>query len=492
MRIHTTKLDRRFSVLTSCRADLAHSLVLTTMAPLFRAGVSTLRHGKLMSSRMWGQCSPVKRMAVCQQPMALNIRFMSSDGIVKENKTRALLDHLETRIKVVGPLTVADYVREVLTNPIAGYYMQGNVFGPQGDFITSPELSQMFGELVGIWHVAQWLAQSKPSQVQLIELGPGKATMMADMLRAMDKFDMADSVSLHLVEASPELKKIQYDTLGCTGSEDDAKGVSALEGKVSVHWHARLEDVPRSDREEYTMIVAHEFFDALPVHQFEYSEGKWAERLVGIKVSDLVGIDESLKRSQLMFTLSPASTASENAAKSLGFLPEAASDGQIVEVCLDAIRVCTEIRRRLLSNSQGGTAMLVDYGNLDINGDTLRAFRDHKEVNIFDSPGKADITADVNFGHLAKYFSLVHPEAKTEGTLELFGPLSQGSFLRAMGIEQRCKKICKTVDAQQANNLKLQVHKLTHSDEMGERFKFALVVGSQQTRPKLPIFESST
>lgn len=417
-----------------------------------------------------------------------------------------MMKHLRARIQVIGPLAVADYVREVLTNPIAGYYMRGNVFGQEGDFTTSPEISQIFGELVGVWHVAQWMAQGSPKNVQLIELGPGRGTMMDDIMRTMRQFKMTDHLSLHMVEASAALSAVQQKTLKCTDvvegdpmartptalEEDITKAIppratSALAyGDVPTSWHTRLDDVPDAEPDGYTMIIAHEFFDALPVNQFEYRKEAWRERLVDLK-------DEHEAGFRLRFMLSPALTGDQQVAEMMGLLPvePVPAEGMIVEACLDAYRVCHEIRRRLLATPLGGTAMVVDYGDAEITKDTLRAFRDHKEVHVFDQPGTADLTADVNFGHIAGFLTKKPPnEAPTEGKIEMLGPITQHDFLHGMGIEARLQVLCSNVDAEQANSLKLQVHKLTAPEEMGKRFKFAVAIGSQnETRPPVAVFE---
>jgi len=188
---------------------------------------------------------------------------------LKPKAAIGLVEHLKARIEVVGALTVADYIREVLTNPTHGYYMKGDVFGSEGDFITSPEISQIFGELVGVWHVAQWMAMGKPQNVQLIELGPGRATMMQDVLRTMDQFGMTESVSIHLVEASQALRKLQAKTLNCdveshissgTQPNDELQQSVVADRTTRVHWYGHLEEIPLAEKDGYCMIIGHEFF----------------------------------------------------------------------------------------------------------------------------------------------------------------------------------------------------------------------------------------
>eukprot|EP00038_Savillea_parva_P008137 m.174988 g.174988 ORF g.174988 m.174988 type:complete len:528 (+) comp13909_c0_seq1:88-1671(+) len=416
---------------------------------------------------------------------------------------RPLLHHLRNRIHDVGPLTVADCMREALTNPLGGYYMKGGMIGASGDFVTSPEISQMFGELIGVWHVAQWMAAGQPDRVHLVELGPGKGTMMSDMLRAMSQFPMLQHVSVHLVEASPELRATQRATLCDTPTPahkpPPAKSVpesdtphTTLAGP-DVTWYDDLVGVA-DDPDSYTMLVAHEFFDALPIHQFEACDGQWHERLVGITSHQAQSVlvpgqtapTEQPASNELCFTRAPTKTAAHRLADALGHLPlnPPPTDGTCVEVCLDAVRVCTEIRRRL-GAGRGGTALVIDYGDTDVKKETLRAFRNHKEVGVLEDPGSADLTSDVNFTHLARLFQTAHPELTP---LPMLGPVTQKQFLHAMAIGARANVLCKSASPSVANDIKLQVHKLV--EDMGTRFKFAAVVANQPAGSAVPVFQA--
>jgi len=177
------------------------------------------------------------------------------------------MEYLKRRIKANGPISIATYMKEALTNPKWGYYMTKDVFGTSGDFITSPEISQMFGEMVGIWFLNEWLQAKQPKSVRLVELGPGRGTLMADVLRVFNQLKVfSESLSIHLIEVSQEMRKMQRQSLcgSFHGDEDFTEAVVSRSNGTKVYWHHNIKDVPSG----YTMFLAHEFFDALPVHLF--------------------------------------------------------------------------------------------------------------------------------------------------------------------------------------------------------------------------------
>uniref|UniRef100_A0A804QTJ8 Protein arginine methyltransferase NDUFAF7 n=1 Tax=Zea mays TaxID=4577 RepID=A0A804QTJ8_MAIZE len=193
-----------------------------------------------------------------------------------------LVKHIKSIIKFrSGPISIAEYMEEVLTNPQSGFYINRDVFGESGDFITSPEVSQMFGEMIGVWAMCLWEQMGKPAKVNLIELGPGRGTLLADLLRGSAKFaNFTKALSINLVECSPTLQKIQYNTLKCEDEHvgDGKRTVSKICG-APVCWHASLEQVPSGSP---TIIIAHEFYDALPIHQFQKASRGWCEKMVDI------------------------------------------------------------------------------------------------------------------------------------------------------------------------------------------------------------------
>ncbi|XP_078350721.1 protein arginine methyltransferase NDUFAF7, mitochondrial-like [Oculina patagonica] len=382
-----------------------------------------------------------------------------------------LQEHLVSRIKASGPLTVAAFMQEVLTNPLSGYYMNNDVFGQAGDFITSPEISQVFGELVGVWFVNQWITSGK-SNIQLVELGPGRGTLASDVLRVFRKFsELHSKVSLHLVEVSPALSEIQEKTL--TGrlpnnhqnqeerqenttdgtlqsNEDLCYKRHVTQTGIPVSWYRAVQDVPLQPGAN-CFYVAHEFFDALPVHQFQKTDDGWRE--VFVDVSPEKG------SSQLRFVLAPGPTLASQT-----LVPQGTSWNHI-EVCPHGGAIVEHMSETIAQN--GGCALIVDYGEDCSNRHTLRAFKKHKLHDVLEDPGNADVTANVDFSYLRK---------ATHGKVQTFGPVTQSSFLQQMGIDTRMKVLLKSADSSQAEQLQSGYRMLTSAEEMGEKFKFFSLV----------------
>uniref|UniRef100_A0A1A8G980 Protein arginine methyltransferase NDUFAF7 n=1 Tax=Nothobranchius korthausae TaxID=1143690 RepID=A0A1A8G980_9TELE len=229
--------------------------------------------------------------------------FCSSPSDYRKSQP-SMLKHLTSKIKATGPVSVAEYMREVLTNPVTGYYVRNNMLGPDGDFITSPEISQMFGELLGVWIISEWMAAGRPKQLQLVELGPGNGSLAADVLRVFGQLQSVlggASVSLHLIEVSPALSDFQAQTLTGGGSQkadceaDPVYRHGTTAAGLPVSWYRCLEDVPAG----FSIFVAHEFFDSLPVHKFQRTEKVWREVLVDVDPED---------SGKLRFVVSPGPT----------------------------------------------------------------------------------------------------------------------------------------------------------------------------------------
>lgn len=188
---------------------------------------------------------------------------------IKKKSNVSLANFIKSKISLTGPITVAEYMKIVLTNPSGGYYMKRDVLGKNGDFITSPEISQLFGEMVAVWIINEWQKIGSPKPLQLIELGPGRGTMMADILRVFNSLQLSEFISCHLIEISPELSKIQ-DQLLCVESKDHKESSLSYKSgitknNVAVSWYVNIHNVPR----KFSFVLAHEFFDALPVHKFQ-------------------------------------------------------------------------------------------------------------------------------------------------------------------------------------------------------------------------------
>jgi len=348
-----------------------------------------------------------------------------------------------------GPITVADYMALCLGDPEHGYYMTREPFGSAGDFVTAPEVSQVFGELVGLWAVATWLAMGSPPSFILAELGPGRGTLMADLLRAARlRPAFGAAARVHLVETSPRLRTLQEATLGGT----------------AVAWHGDVASLPDGP----AIIVANEFFDALPVRQYVRTDGGWAERMVGL---DTAG--------RLAFGLRPVSEppasplpSSERARARGGDLASA-----ILEVSPAATGIISRLAGRLARD--GGALLAIDYGHEGpAFGDTLQAMRGHAFADPLAEPGVADLTAHVDFAALAE---AARAAGATPRPL-----LGQGEFLARLGIAARAERLAAGKDAATVAAIGAAVRRLTAPDAMGTLFK---VLAVSQSGLALPAFD---
>ncbi len=328
-------------------------------------------------------------------------------------------------ISVEGPMPIDRYMGLCLGHPTHGYYMKHDPFGEEGDFITAPEISQIFGELIGVWCAAGWAAMGSPANFNLVELGPGRGTLMADILKAAKVMPgFREAAQVHLVETSLILRGLQKEKLGS-----------------AVTWHDSVDSLPNGPM----LLIANEFFDAIPIRQFEKRDGRWYERCVG--------------------------------AKGFGFMPAAldatqGSDGDVVEFAPQRSQIAENIGQRLSQNI--GAALVIDYGNIQTApGDTLQAMRKHGYVSILDEPGDSDITSHVDFEALGKAFTM--------GGAETHPALTQRDFLLAMGIEPRAAILSSKADAITKGILARAAARLTGEAEMGTLFKVMVA-----TSPHLP------
>jgi NADH dehydrogenase [ubiquinone] 1 alpha subcomplex assembly factor 7 len=348
----------------------------------------------------------------------------------------ALGDRLAARIARFGPITLAEYMAEALTDPTAGYYMTGDPFGARGDFVTAPEVSQMFGELIGLWCTDTWARMGRPDPVLLVELGPGRGTLLADALRALGVApDCRAALRPQLVEVSPVLAARQRQALAAATADTGHEAT----------WHERLDQVPEGP----LLVIANEFFDALPIRQFEHRPEGWCERLVGLDPGGR----------GLAFTLAPTDPRAQ------ALIPatlRAAPVGAVVEVSAPGMAIAGEIGRRLAAH--GGAALIVDYGHAaPRTGTTLQAVRRHAKHDVLGEPGSADLTAHVDFATLAR--------AATEAGARAFGPIDQGELLEALGIGARAEALRGGATPTQAAAVDAAQHRLTDASEMGTLFK---------------------
>ena len=348
-------------------------------------------------------------------------------------------ERIAARIARFGPITVADYMGEVLTHPEHGYYMTGDPFGARGDFVTAPEISQMFGELIGLWCADTWKRLGAPDPVLLVELGPGRGTLIADALRAARVVpSFLRALRLHLVEISPSLRARQREALRAFG-------------EIDVSWHDSLDRVPEGP----ALFVANEFFDALPIRQVERQPEGWCERIV-TATPDGRG---------LSFGLGPPGRPAEM------LVPPSLKDapvGALVEVSVTSLVLASEIGRRL--TTFGGAALVVDYGHTrPRTGATLQALRHHQPHDVLDDPGSADLTAHVDFWALAA--------AAQEAGAAAHGPVDQGRFLTALGIGARAADLSRAATGAQAAEIESAVERLTDPEQMGTLYKALALTG---------------
>jgi NADH dehydrogenase [ubiquinone] 1 alpha subcomplex assembly factor 7 len=316
-----------------------------------------------------------------------------SRNVVTEDSP--LQSEIKKLIKSAGPMPVWRYMELCLMHPRHGYYLSRDPLGREGDFTTAPEVSQMFGELLGLWAAWVWKAIGSPPLLRLIELGPGRGTMMADALRAMRVLPpLYQALSVHLVEINPVLREKQK---------------AVLSGSREIAWHDTIDDVPDGP----AIIFANEYFDVLPIHQVVKRETGWHERTVEI---DSTG--------ELVFGTAPEPTPHFDVL--LPPLVRAAPNGAVFEWRPDAeiMKIASRVR------DQDGAALIIDYGHLRSDaGDTFQAIARHSFADPLKNPGQADVTAHVDFQALVR--------AAEDLRARVHGPVPQGDFLRRLGIETR-------------------------------------------------------
>ncbi|XP_046669468.1 protein arginine methyltransferase NDUFAF7, mitochondrial [Homalodisca vitripennis] len=374
-------------------------------------------------------------------------RVSKCENVGSELNSSQVSKFLIDKIRTSGPITVADYMKIVLTNPVSGYYMHRDVFGTEGDFITSPEISQLFGEMIALWFINEWNRIGSPKPMQLVELGPGRGTMIADILRVFSKFNLTKEINCHLIEVSSELSRLQAMTLCPETKVEDNPSAIYRSGMskfgIPISWYRSLEDIPR----HFSCVVAHEFFDALPIHKFQKTDNGWREILIDI--------DEN-NPNQFRYVISRMPTP----ASTVFVKKEELRDH--VEICPRAGVIAQQLAQRL--EEDGGIALIADYGHSGEKTDTFRAFKKHELHDPLIAPGSADLTADVDFRFLKDAVS---------DKLVSYGPVTQREFLLRMHVEKRLEMLlnsCKSED--ERNSLKSGFHMMTDEDKMGQCFKF--------------------
>jgi len=353
---------------------------------------------------------------------------------------------LRAMISASGPIPVSRYMALCLSHPEHGYYTNRDPFGSAGDFITAPEISQMFGELIGLWAAEVWRQMGSPRAVRLIELGPGRGTMMADALRAARALPaFRSALSMHLVETSPALERRQRETLAACGAP--------------ISWHRALAEVPAGA----SIILANEFFDALPVHQAIRVAQGWHERVVGLD-----------PEGRLAFAIAPM--PSPPIARIPQRLDATAAPGAIFEWR------CAEAMRALAARvARDGAALVIDYGHTESGlGETLQAVRGHRFAGVLADPGEADLTAHVDFAAL-------RADAEQAGA-QVYGPIEQGLFLQRLGITERAARL-KTAAPAKGDAIDAALARLTGGSQTGMGRLFKALALCDPTLGPLPGFD---
>lgn len=344
-----------------------------------------------------------------------------------------LADILTARIARTGPISIADYMADCLMHPDHGYYATRDPLGHAGDFITAPEISQMFGELIGLSLAQAWLDQGAPARITLAELGPGRGTLMADALRATRAVPgFYAALSVHFVETSPVLRQAQASAV------PDAQ------------WHDTADTLPDGP----LFLIANEFLDALPIRQFIRDGAGWRERMVGLEGDNLAfGLSAPVPLALLEHRLADT------------------RDGDLVEHCPALPGIIQTISHRIAT--RGGAALIIDYGDRQSLGDTLQALADHKHTDPLTSPGQADLTAHVDFAAIA---AATAPAKFTRLT-------PQGIFLERLGITHRAQVLASTLTGTALENHIAAHRRLTHPAEMGDLFKVIGIYPATATPP---------
>ena len=339
-------------------------------------------------------------------------------------------------IREQGPITLAHYMQMALLDPDHGYYMKRDPLGR--DFITAPEVSQIFGELIALFFIQAWEDRGRPRRFHWVELGPGRGTLIADMLRtAKIRPAFGDAGYVTLIETSPALRAIQMQNLG-----------------DRVTWAQSLDEIPG---DAPLFAVGNEFLDALPIRQFVMARGGWHEKMV------------MACGGALQFALAP--TASH-----MDFLPKAAQANAVFEISPAARSIVAELANRIAKRD--GVALIIDYGHAKAGfGDTFQAVKAHGYADPLVEPGESDLTAHVDFSALA--------DAARQEHAQVLGPATQADFLEALGIRLRAERLTRA-GPQTANEIEAAIDRLTGKDQMGTLFK-VLALAAPNT-PRLPGF----
>jgi SAM-dependent MidA family methyltransferase len=355
---------------------------------------------------------------------------------------------INTRIKNQGIIAIDEFMQIAMTGLNSSYYQSKQPLGEAGDFITAPETSQLFGEMLGIWCIDSWQKLGKPSKLNILEYGAGRGIMIRDLLRIakMDK-EFYDALDIWIIDINPRLIEIQKENLTQFGDK-------------KIQWISKIEEVSKYP----TIILANEFFDALPIKQYEKQNGIWKEKILVV----------SEEKNPLEFALTNIDPALDS---ELSIEHPNALDGAICEKSHESVKIMEEISSHILANK--GAALIIDYG-YDIDpksrvknqyNSTLQAMKNHKYTDILSSLGKADLSAHVDFWALKNSIS----------NLQIFGTTTQRELLKNCGIDIRLSSLIKS-NPDLSLLLQAQYNRLMDKDKMGELFK-AMAISSEKKAP---------
>ncbi|KAK1220837.1 hypothetical protein PQX77_016357 [Marasmius sp. AFHP31] len=460
-----------------------------------------IRRAVLSSLRTYRPTQPQFPTRVGAFKLNANPRFYSV--ATPSTSVTPIEDLLLKNVQVTGPMSFATYMQFCLSHPTEGYYMKESnaVFGPKGDFITSPDISQVFGELIAIWFLSQWQVAGAPSKIRLVELGPGRAALMADVLRVISQLTkpLKTEVEVDLVETSSSMRAMQEARLGEQGWD--------------IHWHDSLDSISPSS-EAYTMLVAHEFFDALPFHVLKRTEEGWHEVLIASNTptpspeSETTTTATSEPEAQgtsstpptssptpssptpsprfnhvLTPAPTPISTVLGNSSPRFRSLPI----NSFLEVSPVSFKIAYKIAELLSvrerNGTLGGCGLIIDYGGDTCFDNSRRAFKDHEIVDFFHRPGECDLTANVDFAYLREAMralgTWIVPLSlagdltdKETFSVPVYKPLPQGHFLQAMGLKERLVKLLEKNrgDPEKAKRIEEAALRLVSPSGMGSQY----------------------
>lgn len=375
-------------------------------------------------------------------------------SVIKNIANKTLKNKLIDLIRLRGPMTVADYMKIVLTNPESGFYMNNDVFGVKGHFTTNPEISQMFGEILGVWILQEWHRFGCLKPFKLIEFGPGRGTLMSDIVRTVKKLENlpANSIQIRLIELSSKLRDLQRQNL--------AKHEDLID---NIQWQSHIDGLDQNN-DGFSAYIAHEYLDALPIHKFvrDPKTGKWRDLLIDYDQNE-----------QLRFCIAKQPSLATR------LLVPSDFDGDHIEVCPEAALQLEKVSTRLNASSNG-CMLICDYGFEEelvstkelredatstkqsrFNRDTFRAFKDHESWPPLRGPGEADLTADVDFSYLKNHL---------RDKAVVFGSVDQQNFLLKCGIQARLNVLLEQAEAREKDELTSGADLMLN--EMGQRYRF--------------------